>query len=68
MKKGQFRRPLMMAGYTLATTPARPDLGLLEFRTLAGSIPLTATRGMLEKLSRDLASFAATLAPDRSAS
>jgi hypothetical protein len=57
----------LLAGYTAGTVAGRPDLAGIRLRTLQGALEFVATRGMIERMSADLARLATKLAPDRSA-
>jgi hypothetical protein len=67
MKDGKFLSPLAIAGYRFRGTPDRPDLKVIEIVTREGDFPFVATKGVLLRLSQDLAKMAATLTDDRSA-
>jgi hypothetical protein len=67
MKGAKFLSPLAIAGYRFRGTPDRPDLKVIEIVTRKGDFPFVATKGMLLRLSEDMAKMAATLTDDRGA-
>jgi hypothetical protein len=67
MRGGKVLTPKAIAGYRFRSMPARPDLKVLEIVTLQGEFAFVGTKGILLRLSDDLAKMAATLADDRGA-
>lgn len=60
----QFRA---VAGLRIAVPKDRPDLMLLEIKTLQGPVGLSMTKGMPLKFAKSIEEEAQKLAPDRSA-
>jgi hypothetical protein len=56
-----------VAGFRIAVLQDRPDLLLLELKTLEGPFRLSMTREVAQRIAQEVAKMAETLAPDRSA-
>jgi hypothetical protein len=56
-----------VAGYVMGAAKDRPDLLLVEIKTLQGPMRLSLTKGVALKLAASIAQEGAKLAPDRSA-
>jgi hypothetical protein len=56
-----------VAGFVMGTAKDRPDLLLVEIKTLQGPMRLSLTKGVALKLAASIAQEGAKLAPDRSA-
>ncbi len=67
MREAKYMTPLAIAGYRFHNSPATPDLKVLEIMTGKGDFSFVATKGVLRRLSQDLAKIVETLTDDRSA-
>jgi hypothetical protein len=67
MRGGKVLTPKAIAGYRFRGIPDRPDLKVLEIVTRDGEFAFVGTKGVLLRLSQDMAKMAATLTDDRSA-
>ena len=67
MQGAKARKPKAIAGYRFRGIPDRPDLKVIEIVTLDGDFLFVGTKGVLLRLSQDLAKMAATMTDDRTA-
>lgn len=57
-----------VAGLRIAIAPDRPDLLLVELKTLQGPLRFSMPKGVALRVAKSIAEEAEKLAPDRSAS